>query len=215
MVCNENIRQEVNPLTIQNPFLFAKVLKEYPELCRRFLEQTFNLQIGELDYLGYENVFENFSDCEDTRTDIYAHEKNTTRFFTIEMQDNPDDDFGKKLRYYRALMDKDSYQRINVFADLYIVFVCPFDVFKEGHHLYEIKNRCKEDSSIEYDDGCYPVFLCGDSTEDDVNDEVRAFLDYVVGGAIRTDFVKEFNDCAQKIKADENFQSAFKKYLAR
>ena len=212
---NETIPPEIKSLTIQNPFLFAKVLKEYPDLCRQLLEQAFNLQIGELDYLGYENIFEDFSDYKDTRTYIYAHEKNTFRFFTIEMQGNPDDSFGKKMRYYRAIMDKDSYQRMNTFADLYIVFICPFDVFKEGHHLYVIKNRCLENPSIAYDDSCYQIFLCSDSTEDDVNSEVRAFLDYVSGGAIRTDFVKKLDDCVQKIKADENFQSVLEKYLEK
>lgn len=210
---NETIPLEIKSLTIQNPFLFAKVLKEYPDLCRQLLEQAFNLQIGELDYLGYENIFEDFSDYKNMRTDIYAHEKNTLRFFNIEMQDNPDDIFEKKMRYYRAIMDKDSYQRMNTFADLYIVFVCPFDVFKEGHHLYAIKNRCREDSSIIYDDGCYQIFLCSDSTEDDVNSEVRAFLDYVAHGKISTNFVKELDACVQQIKSDEIFQSDFKKYL--
>ena len=211
---NEIIPPEIKNFTIQNPFLFAKVLEKNPALCRQILEQAFSLQIGELDYLGYENIFEDFSDYKDTRTDIYAHERNTTRFFTIEMQDNPDDYFGKKMRYYKAIMGKDSYQRMNTFADLYIVFVCPFDVFKEGHHLYSIKNRCLEDPSIVYDDGCYQIFLCSDSTEDDVNSEVRAFLDYVGCGSISTDFVRELDACVQQIKSDEIFQSDFKKYLA-
>ena len=96
-------------------------MKEYPDLCRKLLEQAFNLQIGELDYLGYENIFGDFHNYKDTRTEIYAYERNTTRFFTVEMQDNPDDYLGKKMRYYRAIMDKDSYQRMNTFADLYIV----------------------------------------------------------------------------------------------
>lgn len=202
MLDNENTFPEISCLTIQNPLLFAKVLKANSDLCRQLLEKAFDLQIGELNYLGYENIFDNFSDYEDTRTDTYVHETNTTRFFTIEMQNNPDDNFGKKLRYYRALMDKDSFQRMNTFAELYILFVCPFDVFKGGHHLYRIENRCMENPSLVYDDGCYQIFLCSSSTKDDVNNELRAFLDYVGEGKIHTDFVKKFDACVQKTKSD-------------
>lgn len=169
--------------------------------CRQLLEKAFDLQIGELNYLGYENIFDKFSDYEDTRTDTYVHETNTTRFFTIEMQDNPNEHFGKKLRYYRAFMDKDSFQRMNTFAELYILFICPFNVFKSGHHLYKVENRCMENPPLVYDDGCYQIFLCSDSTEDDVNNELRAFLD-VGKDKIHTDFVKKLNACVQKTKSD-------------
>ena len=129
------------------------------------------------------------------------------------MQDDPNDYFAKKMRYYRAIMDKDSFQRIKTFADLYIIFICPFDVFQEGCHLYEIQNRCIEDPSLLMGDGCYQIFLCADSKKDDVNIEVRAFLDYVANGEIKTTFVQDLDDCVQKLKTNERFQSDLKKYL--
>lgn len=34
----------------------------------------------------------------------------------------------------------------------YIIFICPFDAFGKGRHIYTFENICKEDNSVSMGD---------------------------------------------------------------
>ena len=63
----------------------------------------------------------------------------------------------------------------------YIIFICPFDLFGQGRHIYTFENYCKEDKNILLGDDAVKIFLNADGKLDDVSKELRAFLDYVAG----------------------------------
>lgn len=54
-------------------------------------------------------------------------------------------------------MDKGQfYKKLN---RSYIIFICPFDAYGKGRHIYTFKNICKEDKSISMGDGAVKIFL--------------------------------------------------------
>ena len=61
------------------------------------------------------------------------------------------------------------------------LFICPFDAYGKGRHIYTFENICKEDNTISMGDEAVKIFLNTDGTMDDVSDELKAFLDYVAG----------------------------------
>ncbi len=50
----------------------------------------------------------------------------------------------------------------------YIIFICPFDLYGKGRHIYTFENICKEDNSISMGDEAVKIFLKADGTMDDV-----------------------------------------------
>ena len=62
----------------------------------------------------------------------------------------------KRSRYYSAMIDMQlldksvAYRHLN---DTYIIFICPFDIYGLGRHIYTFDGRCREDPAIKINDG--------------------------------------------------------------
>jgi hypothetical protein len=63
----------------------------------------------------------------------------------------------------------------------HIIFICLFDLYNRGRHIYTFENIFKEDNSISMGDEVVKIFLNTERTRDDVSEELKAFLDYVAG----------------------------------
>lgn len=48
------------------------------------------------------------------------------------------------------------YKRLN---KSYIIFICPFDLYGKGRHIYTFENICKEDNNISMGDEAVKIFL--------------------------------------------------------
>ena len=68
--------------------------------------------------------------------------------------------------------------------DTYVIFICTFDLFNKGRHIYTFKNFCAEDKEIELNDGAYTIFLNTKGKLDDVSPELKNFLNFVGQGKI-------------------------------
>ena len=79
-------------------------------------------------------------------------------------------------------MSKESLKTSGSYKDLpniYVIFICTFDLFNKGRHIYTFKNFCAEDKDIELNDGAYTVFLNTKGKLDDVSPELKNFLNFV------------------------------------
>lgn len=95
--------------------------------------------------------------------------------------------------YHQSMVDlqlldrgDSTYQKLN---QSYIIFICVFDLFGKGRHIYTFENICREDNSITLGDRTTKIFLNAKGTMDDVSRELKAFLDYVAGQMSEDDFV--------------------------
>lgn len=48
----------------------------------------------------------------------------------------------------------------------YIIFICPFDLYGKGRHIYTFENICKEDNNILLGDETTKIFLNADGVMD-------------------------------------------------
>jgi len=57
-----------------------------------------------------------------------------------------------------------------------IIFICLFDLFDQGRHIYTFENLCEEDTSLAMGDETTKIFLNAKGVMNDVSDELKAFL---------------------------------------
>ena len=97
----------------------------------------------------------------------------------------------------------------------YIIFICPFDVFREGRHIYTFENICKEDKNIFLKDGAVKIFLNADSKMDDVSKELAAFLDYVAGRETEDSYVEKLKAAVKRAKKNREWRHEYMTLLMR
>ena len=87
-------------------------------------------------YPEREKVIEQRTDSKGIRVDVYV-EDNKQRSFDLEMQVADTDNIAKRMRYYQGLIDLDKLKRGQHYSApgaSYIIFICPFDRFKQGRY---------------------------------------------------------------------------------
>lgn len=202
-------------LSIQNNFIFGKTFESNPDLCRRLLQLILNFHIKHISFLEREKVIEARTDSKGIRLDVYVEDKDTNRSFDVEMQVSDSDNLAKRMRYYQGLIDMDKLKHNQHYSELgesFIIFICPFDRFKEGRHIYTFHETCTECPCIKLDDGATKIFLSKKGTVDDVDKDVKAFLDYVESGAVSSEFVKKLDEAVKIVKSNRKAMKEFMTY---
>ena len=93
-------------LTIQDRFLFAKVMGQ-KENCLPLLQRLFpELNITDIRYIEAEKTVEGSIDSKAVRLDVYVHDS-AQRAFTLEMQVDDRGNLPMRSRYYSSMIDED------------------------------------------------------------------------------------------------------------
>ncbi len=171
-------------LTLANDFLFGKIFQD-EDLCLRLVRLI-------LPELNIERVFipvlqkslhETF-DTKGVRFDVYLRD-DKDRIINVEMQTVKNDNIMKRTRAYHSLIDLDAMDRQKVkrygnMPDVIVIFICGFDLFKKGRHIYTFRNFCVQERDLALEDGATTIFLNTKGKADDVSIELKSFLDLVL-----------------------------------
>ena len=87
------------------------------------------------------------------------------------MQKGKRKNLAKRSSYYQGSIDLDMISKGEDYTKLkksFVVFICTFDPFDKGRHLYTFENRCNEDVSLVLGDETTKVFLNTRGTLQDV-----------------------------------------------
>ena len=202
-------------LSIQNNFIFGKIFESNLDLCRRLLQFILNLKIKSIHYPEREKVIEARTDSKGIRLDVYVQDSDTNRSFDIEMQMSNSDNIAKRMRYYQGLIDMDKLkhgQHYSQLGDSFIIFICPFDRFNAGKHIYTFRETCVQCPNIQLNDGATKIFFSTKGIADDVSPDLKAFLDYVDNGIVSSDFVHELDRAVQLVKSNRKAMKEFMTY---
>ena len=63
----------------------------------------------------------------------------------------------------------------------FVIFVCTFDLFGEGRHIYTFEKRCIQNSELGLGDDTTKIILNTKVTMDDVTLEMKRLLDFIDG----------------------------------
>lgn len=215
---NVEIKQKIwEELGISNDFLFGKVMQN-PELCRELLQRILpNLKIDRIEYPQLQKSINVDMDAHSVRLDVYVKDERET-VYDIEMQVSDTKELPKRSRYYQGMIDIqliDAGQHYKKLNRSYIIFICPFDLYGKGRHIYTFENICKEDNSIFMGDEAVKIFLNAEGTMDDVSGELRAFLDYVAGRKSEDSYVEKLEEAVQEAKKNREWRHEYMTLLMR
>lgn len=135
--------------------------------------------------------------------------------FAKVMQTGKKKHLPKRSRYYQGIIDIDEtdkgieYQSLN---KSYVIFICTFDPFDAGRHIYSFENRCIQDLNLELGDGTGKIFLSAVGRKNDVSAEMKAFLEYLSKKTIETDFVHRLDREVQRVRDNQKWR---KEYMQR
>ena len=111
----------------------------------------------------------------------------------------------RRTRYYQSMIDADLLETGADYDDLnrtIIIFICPFDPFGKGRHIYTFRNFCAEDKTLELSDDAAKIFLNAKGTLNDVDESIKAFLDYVNGIVCNDPLVRAIDEEIRRIKEE-------------
>lgn len=213
----EIIKTDWEELGISNDFLFGKIMRN-PELCMELLHRILpDLDIERIEYPETQKSIQPDVDARSVRLDVYVKDDKHT-VYDIEMQVADTKELPKRSRYYQSMIDLQlidkgqSYKKLN---QSYVIFICPFDLYGQGRHIYTFENMCKEDTCISLKDGTTKVFLNAKGEMDDVSEELKAFLDYAVGKKSEDAFVKKLEEAVEEAKRNREWRHEYMTLLMR
>ena len=171
-------------LPITDRFMFAMVFS-HKEIAKPFLEAVLGVKIHELKEPEPEKTVEVSPFYKGIRYDVFVKEigpgGETLRSFDIEMQMEDNKEIPKRTRYYQAMCDSESLNKGEVYynlKELYIMFLCPEDIFGQGRAVYRFKNLEVDNPKIELGDHCFKNFYIFNKYRDVAEKSIRTYLEY-------------------------------------
>lgn len=169
-------------LTLKDNFMFGIIMRN-PKYCKTFLETILGVKIKRIEYPESQKTIDITLPAKSVRLDIYVEDdKNTV--YNIEMQTSSNENIPKRSRYYQGMIDLNILDKGGDYSELkksFVIFVCTFDLFGKGRHIYTFENRCIQDTSLPLGDGTTKIILNTKGTADDVSSDMKALLNYIDG----------------------------------
>ena len=171
-------------LTITNRFMFSIVFSR-KEIAKPFLEAILGIKIHELRDPVPEKTIDVSPVSKGVRYDVFTKEfgpdGETLRSFDIELQMEDTKEIPKRARFYQAMRDSESLSRGEKYRnlkDLYIIFICPDDIFGKGRAVYRFKNLEVNDPKIEMGDLSFKNFYIFNKYREVAEKAIRDYLEY-------------------------------------
>ena len=178
----KNIPFEHLPIT--NRFMFAMVFS-HKKIAKPFLEAILGIKIHELKAPEPEKTIEVSPVSKGIRFDVFVKETGpngeTIRSFDIELQMENTDNIPKRTRFYQAMCDSDALlkgEKYYNLKELYIIFICPDDIFKQGRAVYRFKNLDVDDPKIEMGDLTFKKFYIFSKYREIAEKAIRDYMEY-------------------------------------
>ena len=205
-------------LTFTDDFMFCKILTNNPELCHELLELILGRKVGAFTRLDKQKPIEITADGKGVRFDVYS-EDDSENVYDCEMQTSSDRNLPKRTRYYQGMIDLNLIERGTDYEKLkksYVIFICPFDYFKQGLHRYTFQNRCNELPELILGDESTKIFLCAGGQADDVSDDMKDFLEWLATGKTgHSKLVNNLEEAVQKARDHEEWRVEYMTLLMR
>lgn len=192
-------------LTLSNNFIFCKVMESNPDLCKHLIEILLHIKIDHLEATTAEKSMQESISSKGVRFDVYTKDDN--RIFDVEIQTLNKKNLPQRARYYQSIIDVNSLNSGVNYIDLkttYIIFICLNDIFDYGLPVYTFSNTCREDNSINLNDGTYKVFFNAKECDKMESDEEKAFFHFLKDNAADDSFTKQLEE--QVLFAKKNLE---------
>ena len=197
--------------TIANNFIFYKVMRHTPDVCKELLEILLEFKIERIEMSQEEVVDIDFA-SKGIRMDVYARDCDGLKAYNIEVQTTDTNELPERARYYQGVMDVDllkSGQQYKELKTTYIIFICLDDVFKKGLAKYTFENLCLEDTETKLNDRTQKVFYICKNYDKLLDARQKAFLRMVTQNSSSDDFTRRVGGLVESAKLNTQWRQQF------
>ena len=197
-------------LTITNRFMFAMVFS-HKEIAKPFLEAVLGIKIHELRDPEPEKTIEVSPVSKGVRFDVFVKEAGpngeTIRSFDIEMQIEDTKEIPKRARFYQVMRDCEALNRGEKYynlKELYIIFLCPDDIFGKGRAVYRFKNLEVDNPKIEMGDLSFKNFYIFSKYHEVAEKAVREYMEYFATNKANSPETEDIDRLVKWYQTDSN-----------
>ena len=105
------------------------------------------------------------------------------------------------------LLDKGAdYNELN---KSYIIFICTFDLFGQGRHIYRFKNCCLECPDLVLEDDTTKIFINTKGIQDDISDEFREMIKVFNGEDGQSEYAKKLMHNVDEIRLNKKWRREY------
>mgnify|MGYP000578712361 FL=1 len=202
--------REIKPyeeLELKDDFMFGLIMHD-PKYVKPFLEMILKIKIRKVVYPQSQKSIDLSANAKAIRLDVYVEDDQNT-VFNLEMQTSDNRNLPKRMRYYQGVIDLNILQKGQDYTKLkksYVIFICTFDPFGEGRHIYTFCNICQENTALTLDDDAVKIILSTKGTMDDVSPEMKRILDYIDGKGASDKFTEELEEAVRSARQNERWR---------
>lgn len=198
-------------LTIANNFMFYKVMRNNPDICKELLEILLEFKIERIEMLQEEEIYVDFG-SKGVRLDVYAKDADGIKVYNIEMQAADTKELPERSRYYQSVIDVDVLKSGQKYMDLktsFVIFLCVDDIFGSGNPKYTFENICVEDGKTKLGDRAYKYFFISKNCDKLLNEDQKAFLRMVTGGKASNKFTGQVENLLKDAKRNAQWRKQY------
>lgn len=206
---NPTPEEEWKNATIANNFIFYKVMRYNPDVCKQLLEILLEIKIDHIEMTQEEYVDIDFGK-KAIRLDVYA--VGAKRAFNLEMQATDTKELPERSRFYQSALDLDDLNAGTDYIDLktsYIIFICVPDIFGKGLAKYTFENTCIEQSDLKLNDRSYKYFFIANNYDKILNKEQKSFLQLVTSNKSTSAFADKIVKLVEDAKRNTQWRKQF------
>ena len=208
----QSIQERWQSLTPSDDFVFSKMMRN-KAICKGLVETLLGFDIDRIEYPEEQKSIDIAMDAKSVRLDVYVKDDKDT-VYNIEMQTSPQSYLPKRSRYYQGMIDLNLIEKGELYDKLntsYVIFICTFDPFNKGRHVYHFENRCIDDPALALGDETHKCFFNtrGTDTIDPKLDQVLTFLDTAMPVNDDNPLVEAMSSELARIKSNTEWEAEF------
>ena len=213
---NENKKEQTleekwENATIANNFIFYKIMRHNPDVCKELLEILLEFKIERIEISQEEEINIDF-DSKGIRLDVYAKGSDGLKVYNIEMQATDTKELPERSRYYQGVIDVDLLKSGQKYKDLktsFVIFICVNDIFGNGLPKYTFENLCQEDPKIKLNDRAYKYFFISKNCDKILDERQKAFLRMVTSNKSSDDFTDRIKALVADAKRNTQWRKQY------
>ncbi len=205
----ETKKKPLHDMTLLDNFLFREAMN-VPELFGILVDICMEKHVVFNGKPHVEKVFSAQPDLREIRVDVYSESVHEA-VYSIEMQKDNTKNLQKRSRYYQAHVDvqllEPGERDFNKMKDIYLIMICPFDLFGKGACRYTFHEVCEEYPDLKLKDGGHRMFINTKGTNrSEFSTEFLELLNYINAPVdelekyTTTERMKQLHEGIQKLK---------------
>ena len=209
-------RKGLEERSIKDNFVFGEVMQN-PRKCKSLLECILGIKIRKIKYPELEKTIDKAIGSKSVRLDVYVEDEFDT-IYNIEIQATNRKNLPKRSRYYQGIIDINIIDKGDDYKKLkksYVIFICDYDEFGKGRHIYTFENMCLEEPGLRLGDDTVKIILNTKGTMDDVGEDVKELLHYIAGQEPKSELTRSLDAEVSRVKSSRKWRRKFMTLLMR